>query len=339
MSDYSLSNSLEWLNSNMHRNYPIVDNTVVEATTPGVYLPSSFLVDLQLIVPYVEGLDASKFFISAVTRNADSFQITIGYLISEVGANVRMGFDCAVSSAIPVDTVFSGEPYMVRLAAITTDATYTSSTYTYGIPAGYEAMRNIRGAVYIGTCSDMTDVGAMSFIYENAAIMPTCVYIEDPTNTLSSIRIMDSKGTDATLTDDITINLENGIIAEVSPDKDTVTFKMDPDFVERRLNELVQEAFGDSIKTINGIGPDATGDFQLVGLDCTNIASTESGLTISNPCAKPCCDSDGVDSADILKALTDIAAAKDVLNNYYTSMATNVNSLQARLSSLIASRR
>ena len=54
MSDYSLSNSLEWLNSNMHRNYPIVDNTVVEANTPGVYLPSSFLVDLQLIVPYVE---------------------------------------------------------------------------------------------------------------------------------------------------------------------------------------------------------------------------------------------------------------------------------------------
>ena len=150
MSDYSLSNSLEWLNSNMHRNYPIVDNTVVEANTPGVYLPSSFLVDLQLIVPYVEGLDASKFFISAVTRNADSFQITIGYLISEVGANVRMGFDCAVSSAIPVDTVFSGEPYMVRLAAITTDATYTSSTYTYGIPAGYEAMRNIRGLAHDG---------------------------------------------------------------------------------------------------------------------------------------------------------------------------------------------
>ena len=83
MSDYSLSNSLEWLNSNMHRNYPIVDNTVVEASTPGVYLPSSFLVDLQLIVPYVEGLDASKFFISSVTRNADSFQITIGYLISQ----------------------------------------------------------------------------------------------------------------------------------------------------------------------------------------------------------------------------------------------------------------
>lgn len=339
MSDYSLSNSLEWLNSNMHRNYPIVDNTVVEASTPGVYLPSSFLVDLQLIVPYVEGLDASKFFISAVTRNADSFQITIGYLISEVGANVRMGFDCAVSSAIPVDIVFSGEPYMVRLAAITTDATYTSSTYTYGIPAGYEAMRNIRGAVYIGTCSDMADVGAMSFIYENAAIMPTCVYIEDPANAVQSIRFIDGQGTDATLTDDITILLNDGILADISDDKETVTFRLDPEFVTRRLNELLAEVVGDSIKTINGIGPDNTGDFQLTGLDCTNIATTAHGVTISNPCAKPCCDSNGVDSADILKALTDIAAAKDVLNNYYSSMATNVNSLQARLSSLIASRR
>ena len=339
MSDYSLSNSLEWLNSNMHRNYPIVDNTVVEANTPGVYLPSSFLVDLQLIVPYVEGLDASKFFISAVTRNADSFQITMGYLISEVGANVRMGFDCAVSSAIPVDTVFSGEPYMVRLAAITTDATYTSSTYTYGIPAGYEAMRNIRGAVYIGTCSDMTDVGAMSFIYENAAIMPTCVYIEDPTNTLSSIRIMDSHGTDATLTDDITIILEEGILATISSDKDTVTFSLDPAYVTAALNDILEEKVGTAIRTINGQPPDKNGAFWIKGLDCTNVGEVDHGLTISNPCAKPCCDSNGVDSADILKALTDLTSAKEVLNNYYSSMATNVNALQARLSSLIASRR
>ena len=340
MSDYSLSNSLEWLNSNMHRNYPIVDNTVVEANTPGVYLPSSFLVDLQLIVPYVEGLDASKFFISAVTRNADSFQITIGYLISEVGANVRMGFDCAVSSAIPVDTVFSGEPYMVRLAAITTDATYTSSTYTYGIPAGYEAMRNIRGAVYIGTCSDMTDVGAMSFIYENAAIMPTCVYIEDPTSTVTSVRFEDSKGTEVTLTDDFTIVLGNGIKASVNPNKDTVTFEIDPDYVNDALNAILEDTVTNSIRTINGIAPNAdTGDFTIIGKDCTQIAGEQFGISISNPCAKPCCDSNGVDSAEIVKALTDISAAKEVLNNYYSSMATNVNALQARLSSLIASRR
>lgn len=338
MSDYSLSNSLEWLNGNMHRNYPIVDNTVAQSQT-GTYLPSSFLVDLQLIVPYVEGLDASKFFISSITRNADSFQVTIGYLISDVGANVRMGFDCAVSSAIPVDTVYSGNPYMVRLAAITTDATYTSSTYTYGIPAGYEAMRNIRGSLYIGTCSDMMDIGAMSFIYENTAIMPTCVYIEEAVNTVSSIRFVDNYETDATLTNDITIILSEGIKASISDDKDTVTFSLDQDYLEDKLNEILDSAIGNSIKTINGVPPDSTGNITITGLDCTNIENQEHGITISNPCAKPCCDSNGADSADILKTLTDLTSAKEVLNNYYISMATNVNSLQARLSSLIASRR
>ena len=44
MSTYSLSNSLEWLNGNMHRNYPLVDSMVVKSTT-GAYLPSSFLLD------------------------------------------------------------------------------------------------------------------------------------------------------------------------------------------------------------------------------------------------------------------------------------------------------
>ena len=125
MSNYRLENSLEWLNSNMHRNYPLVDSMVVQATNES-YLPSSFLVDMQLVVPYVEGLDPAGFFISSIVRNATSFQVTIGYM-TETGSDVQQGFDCAVSAAIPLDLIVSSNyndsSHIIPISAITTEVT------------------------------------------------------------------------------------------------------------------------------------------------------------------------------------------------------------------------
>ena len=44
------------------------------------------------------------------------------------------------------------------------------------------------------------------------------------------------------------------------------------------------------------------------------------------------CDQDGADSEEIIRALTDLTNAKEVLNNYYTDLATKVNSMQDRKS-------
>lgn len=343
MRELTESSSLEWLNSNMHRNYPIIDNTVPKDLTDRYYLPSSFLVDLQLIVPYVEGIDASRFFISSISKTVDSYQVTIGYLISAPTDAVRYGFDCAIATAIPADLLFTGDAmdaeHTFRISAITTAATHTTSTYTYGIPDDYGALRGIRGSLYVGTCSDLSSMGALSFDYASTAIMPTCVYVEDPITEVSSIRFTDSTGTDATLTDDITIVLSEGITAEISDDNSSVTLKLDPVYLSSRINAILADKVANSIKTINGIGPDDRGNFQIVGKDCTAITTESSGISISNPCSKPCCDSTGTESEAILKALTDLTSAKGVLNDYYTSLATNVNMLQARLSALIASRR
>ena len=343
MRELTESSSLEWLNSNMHRNYPIVDNTVPKDITGRYYLPSSLMVDMQLIVPYVSGLEASRFFISSVTLAANSYQIVIGYLTSDPSSEIRSGFDCAIVSGIPADLVFAGDAldaaHTFRISAITTEATYMSSSYTYGIPSEYAALRGLRGSLYIGTCSDLANIGAMSFDFSATQLMPTCVFIEDPETEISSIRFVDDTGTDQTLTNDITIVLGEGIIAEVSQDNTTVTLKLDESYVQTQITSILSDKVGHAVLTINGIGPDDQGNIQIIGRDCTNIVSETNGISISNPCAKPCCDSNGTETADIVKALTDLTSAKGVLNDYYTSLATNVNMLQARLSSLIASRR
>lgn len=335
MSEVLLTQSLEWINSNMHRNYPIADGVVPQAQS-GAYLPASFLVDLQLIVPYVEGLDASKFFVSSIIRQPTSLQITIGYMIDTATGS---GFNCAISGMIPLGVQFEGssEPYAVQLVGISSIVpSLASSSYMNGIPEAYAAMRDIRGTAYIASCVDMSNIGELAFTYAHSKLIPQCIYIESPSTKVSSVRFIDDYGTDTTFTKDITIAAGDGIVVGI--DGQTVSFSLDPAVLNAEVLRQISERLGNAIQTINGAKPDETGNLTLQGLDCTIVRSVPNGVTIDNPCAKPCCDAGGADSAEIQTALQDLQTAKELLNNYYTDLATKVNSMQARLSSLIASR-
>lgn len=335
MSEVQQTQSLEWINGNMHRNYPLVDSAVPKAQS-GEYLPASFLVDLQLIVPYVEGLDASRFFVSSVVRHPASFQVTIGYMINP---NTGTGFDCAMSAMIPLDTQFRGtsEPFITDLAAITSgNPAITRSSYTSGIPDEYAPLKQLRGKLYIGSCVDILGIGELSFTYAATALLARCIYIETPAESISSVRFIDDYGTDRTFTDDITIRADAGVIVDV--EGTTITFKLDPAYLDTEVKQVLAEAYGAAIKSINGATPDETGDFRITGQDCTLLSTQTNSISISNPCAKPCCDNGGTDTAEIQTALEGLEQAKTVLNNYYTDLATKVNSMQSRLASLIASR-
>ena len=338
MNDYSVTWTLEWLNSNMHRNYPLADSAVPRAEDEQ-YLPSSFLTDLQLVVPYVEGVDPSRFFISSVVRNVDSFQVTIGYMtVDPTVDDTIAGFDCAVSASIPMNMEYTGQlAHGIEVTAITTVPADVSGSYKYGIPSQYAAMRGIRGTLYIGSCRDMQGIGAMQFTWRNTAIIPTCIYVEQPKSELQSIRVVDDYGTDATFAEDLTLRASEGIKLEY--DNGVLTCTISDTFIQDKITAFMQEHFGSAVTSINGKFPDAVGNFTITGLDCTQIAQTEHGITISNPCAKPCCDQDGQNTAQILATLEQIDAEKTVLNNYYTDLATKINSMQSRLASLIASRR
>lgn len=335
--DYEQFNSLEWLNENLSRNYPIVG-------TAASSLPTSFLADIQLVIPYMENVDTSKFFVSRVSRTGDSLQVTIGYLISEPGAIVT-GFDCAVSTAIPISARWpflnpQGTEYMaIDLLPITVQNNMGSSSYGYGIPDSFSAMRNMHGALYIGTCVDMQEVSNTAYTYEQTAIIPIRVYKETKPTELRKVTVIDENGQANTFTQELILKLDEGLTATTDLDNNIVTIGIDEEWVEERMDAKVQELEGYAIKTINGVKPDR-GNIQIIGLDCTQIDKVSNGvITISNPCSKPCCDQNGTDSISISNAMTELVSAKDTLNNYYTELATKVNSIQSRLASLIASRR
>lgn len=51
----------------------------------------------------------------------------------------------------------------------------------------------------------------------------------------------------------------------------------------------LRQLLGTPIVSINGVKPDAQGNFTLTGMDCTNVQQREGAISISNPCSKPCC--------------------------------------------------
>jgi len=337
--DYQQINSLEWLNENLSRNYPIVG-------TAESSLPTSFLVDIQLVIPYTENVDTSKFFISRVSRTGDSLQVTIGYLVSEPG-DVMTWFDCATSTGIPINATWpflnqAGTDYQaIDIVPITVQNTWQTGSYAYGIPDNYAAMRNMHGSLYIGTCVDMQEVSNQAFNYNQTAIIPMRVYMETKSGELRKVTVIDSEDQASTFTQDLTLILGTGLVATSNTANNTVTIEVDEEWLDEKMQTKVDELEDYALKTINGIKP-VDGNIQIIGLDCTEIASpgdTSATITISNPCAKPCCDQNGTDSLSISNAMTELIAAKDTLNNYYTELATKVNSIQSRLASLIASRR
>ena len=144
---------------------------------------------------------------------------------------------------------------------------------------------------------------------------------------------------DVVIDHDFIIRATDGVTLNVSSTEDGVpVLVISPsDTVEALVNQIKTE-LGNPIYSISGATPAPNGDgsISLVGNDCVSVSNSDHGLSISNPCAKPCCDD--ADTQAVSNALQALDDAKNRLEAYYQALATNINTMQARLSSLIAAR-
>lgn len=320
--------SLEFLNQNMHRNYPVQDTCVVQ-TADGIYLPSSFIVDCQLLIPcspdQQAGIDTSRFFISAVNRYTNSFQILIGYQ-PEGGE----AFACACSTAI---VIVDGGIYPMSVPL----------TAASGIPDNelYAPLLGLSGTLWIGTMANMTDLGSLSFTYATAALNSTCI-VKTLTSTVTNLTVVDATGaTVAELTGGVTLQMDESI--ELSYDSSTGTLQIGvaEEWLQTQLRNIVNSAAGAAIKTINGQSPDTEGNFVIAGLDCVSIKEVQdtNSITVSNPCSKPCCSDDSGDLADIRSSQDLLTDKVDRISENLNSFINSINNVETRLPSLVASRK
>ena len=325
----------EYLNWNMHRQFPLADaSTGVDQA--GMLLPTSFLVALSMEVPAVptneesptEQIQADKFFISAISRTGSVLSIDISYR-TESDTDIL----CGRVPAVPLTAAYASTYTIYPLPVTDTDDLLKS------------ALGQLTGYVQIGTCDDLEATGSYTFAADAAYIDSTCVHVYDNTG-LTSISVDLGGGTVYTFTQNFIIRAGDGIQLAVDEDQDS---GMQVLVINRQktagesqygtvqdLIDAVTAKFGTPIKTINSAHPTTAGDITIVGKDCLSVATVEHGLIFNNPCSKPCCsDTDYQDAYEALKSLED---AKTRLLNYYETLSTNINAMQARLSSLLAAR-
>lgn len=324
MSQASTILALEWLDQNMHTSYPFAfsRNAPVTAVS-GVVLPSSFIVDIQLvvdesIVDELNGMTAdnarSGFYLATVSRSAESDSCILDIAFSGYG------------------TVARSQPIPSSLQANGTLDSKIFALYPIG-NTGYRALDTVQGNVVIGTVADMLDKGTLSFAESSAPLLPTRVLLVG--KGLDSVSFIDVTGEVFKFHDDVVLKAGSGVDFDVNEDENTVTIS-DTTVIDGDVDGLVSGVLarlGDPVRSINGVGPDEDGNVLIRGGDCTEVV-VGNGLRINNVCAKPCCGD--VNREQLENALASLETAQARLLAYYQALTNNVNAIQARLASLLA---
>ena len=320
---------LEFLNQNMHRNYPIQDTCIVK-TANNVYLPSSFLVDCQIIVPCLadqqSGIDTGRFFVSSVQQYTSSVQVIISYQPENADP-----FSCAASAAI----VLSDEAQPPYPATV-------SLTPAAGIPddEAWDPLRKLTGTLWIGSTAGMSNLGTLAFAYADAALRSTCVIRNlIVTDIVTTLTIVDANGTPIeTLSGDVTLQAGEGI--DITLEGGTLSISANEGWIRSKIQNILTTA-GSPIQTINGQSPDNNGNFTISGLDCLSVESFPgtSGIGVSNTCSKPCCGEDSGDLAEIKNSQENLRGKINRISENLNSFINSINNVETRLPSLVASRK
>lgn len=339
------NDAYEWLDGNMHRNYPIADSCTCEASS-GVVLPSSFLVDMDINVPLTSDSTANeRFFVSAILRHG-------AYVTVEISFHTGAGTDVVCARSDPISlTIRNTNP-------ITGDSgnNIPSRTITLAPVAvadtDYKWLESLTGSLVVGTCVDMQDIGNLTFPYQRnsqevSTILSVRVHLVDAG--ITSITAIGTDGTESVIRNNMKIQAGEGVDFEVGTDSNGTpvllvkriadTYEVSSGYTSvEQVIDAVFTQIGQPITTINGLPPTEDGNFEISGDDCTTVTeSGEHSLFIQNPCAKPCCTDDTPE--DVEAAIATLTEGEARLQEYYQSISTLVNSLQAKLASLIVSGR
>ena len=283
------------------------------------------LIDLKIQLPPTSLNLKNSFYIKQIIDNLQGYTITIGCVYD------NNEFTCLAAYGIKKD---------LQIASDIATRYYILTPLLQQIPQVYrETFRKIYGSVIIGQTATYNK-GTLSFTAETAAINPICVFQNQG---IQHIRIGDTY-----LTGLVQLKAGKGILINVSSNTDgssLVTFDIDQDTAYsgmmsvQQAVQTIKNQLGLPITTINGVKPDAAGNINITGVDCVGgggKAGTVGSVTISNTCAKPCCDS--TKSNTLTQQLDILKQQHNILRDYFVQMGANINYMQANIGSVIGSK-
>lgn len=293
--------NVDWLNQNALRNYPLIDGASRVASS-GAELPNALIVDLNVPVPLgsvepgdlfvqrVYGFHAGVVITLASAKNPGVSLMTATVFIDqhELFKSYPMVGSSALEGATGRITIGSLEALAGASLSLYDFTTVPDNTRLV-VSATRPLLRGIQGIRVAG--QDIVS-GVVTFAAGSNVSLGTASNL-DGTNTLY---ISAQTGSATTTTTDE----ECGCASTQEPD-------LPP------------------IRSINGVFPDANGNFSLSALDCTELRAVSNGIVINDRCTEPCCGCEQLES---------IRDGLQAVENTYNALQEAAEQLRSRLDNL-----
>jgi len=299
----------EWRNANAHRQFPLDDGASGESASPaGFRVPQSLMVDLRLDVPH--DADPGEFAVTRIVVAGASATVYVSYMEST---------PFVIGSFTLVPGIFGNE---VQMDGAATDD---------------QSWRGLSGVMASGFLDEALKFpGDWTFTPGSANINPACVrngpagvraLVVDDEALYGSVVLRAGDNIDIARTWDA-VNGRHVLTFSAASPAGSLVINNDQDL----LDALVAR-FGEPVRTINGIPPDEDGEFKILGADCVDVSPGAGSVTISNPCATPCCDQEEYLGA-LYEALNDLNARYARLLQFEEALTESVNMMQNKIGTL-----
>jgi len=293
----------EWLNCNAGRAYPLIEDCSRLDSSRLIRLPDSLVVDAQICgtLEYSQGV----FFISGLKISPSSMALEISY----------------------ADTT---GPRLIALLSLDPHAHFDNSTYPF-VGNGLDAC--VIGSLTIGALEETLAQVPGTANFDAAATPFESAVLFVMTPAVKSVALYNGD----------TLIQSFSSILKLRPGENIRMTVMDPQTlrIDAILKENVQQASACAnalpvlpcIKTINGVGPDESGNFNLEEGTCITVDAVTGKITLADKCSQSCCSCTELASlVEGLKAAdTQVQAAQLQINSVINQQATLISGLVANI--------
>lgn len=301
----------DWISMRSAQSYPLADNTS-DIAAVRQWLPPFLLLDIYLLLPSAANNNiSSAIYISKIEDNGQSLRLAFAH------DGIDFAQCAGISKTFTSAETIANRTYTITPIDISADALQR-----------YPWMNKVTGTLCAGFTSKYQG-GTYTFTGDAAKLNSMCVHFIAGDH-LEAI-VADGKY----LTGQVQLIAQNGIICTVQ--ENTIHLSLDKDYINTLIENKHPE-INDYIKSINGQVPDENHNINIAGLDCVQVTPAgDHTLTISNPCAKPCCKTQS--SLQNMQASIDLLQEEHkILRDYFVNMSTNINYMQSNLTSIASTR-
>ncbi len=299
--------NIQFANENQLRSYPFVDWATKKDQTGTITIPDSFLIGMYLPVSSALAIRPERFYLQHLGIFPAGYTLTVGY------------YDETTNPAVATVSIAKLTHREFRSYAMSGLGDFADST----------------GHVVIGSLDEIDQIAPGLYTFDYAATALEVDAIWPQIRGVSSIRVVSGNYSSERIYGDIALIAGDNVRLSVSQMGSVTQIRIDAvGSLDLNAQCICSPASASPpIRTINGIGPDAEGNYRILPDKCIQLSAVEHGLQLSDLCSAPCCGCDELQA--VLEQVKRIEDGAKTLQSF----VSNLESAVAQMTSTLAGTR